>query len=294
MKQYFSILAALLLSFSTSSLKAQNVNIPDPVFKNYLLSNVGINTIIDFEIQVSEAQSFTGLIDISGLSISDLTGLEEFTNLTGLRCFASELTSLDVSANIMLSELDCGGNAFTSLDLSDNTNLTKLTCTVSKLTQLDLSNNVSLTELDCERDTFLTAINIKNGNNTSITSFAINDNPALVCVEVDDVAYSTATWTNVDAGLTFSSACFLNIKSTGNITNLQAYPNPTQNTLTVDLGTVHSTVNINVSNTIGQKVQSFNATNTQRLDLNLEGLPGWYFIQIETEKGSKTVKVLKQ
>jgi hypothetical protein len=63
--------------------------------------------------------------------------------------------------------------------------------------------------------------------------------------------------------------------------------------LTIDLGTIHSSVSINVSNTMGQRVQSINYTNTQALDLNIEGLPGWYFIQIETDKGSETIKVLK-
>jgi hypothetical protein len=64
--------------------------------------------------------------------------------------------------------------------------------------------------------------------------------------------------------------------------------------LTIDLGTIHSSVSINVSNTMGQRVQSINYTNTQALDLNIEGLPGWYFIQIETEDRSQTTKVLKQ
>ena len=140
----------------------------------------------------------------------------------------------------------------------------------------------------------LTRINLKNGNNTSITSFQANSNPALTCIEVDDIAYSTATWTNVDAGFSFSTNCFTSVITTGNIPNLQVYPNPTPKALTVDLGTVHSSVNITISNTIGQKVQSADYTNTQSLDLNLDGLPGWYFIQIETDKGSKTIKVLKQ
>ena len=293
MKQYFSILAALLLSLSASSLTAQNVNIPDPVFKNYLLST-GVNANLDFEIQVSEAQSYTGLIDIRGLSITDHTGLEEFINLTRFHCTATSLSSLDVGANLLLTELHCGNNDFTSLDLSNNINLTHLKCFGLKITHLDLSNNTNLIEFDCRQDSLLETINLKNGNNTAITSFQANDNPALTCIDVDDIAYSTANWTNIDAGASFTSTCFTNITTTQSISNLQVYPNPTQNALTVDLGTIHSTVNINISNAIGQRVQAANYTNSQILDLNLEGLAGWYFIQIETEKGSETIKVLKQ
>jgi hypothetical protein len=142
----------------------------------------------------------------------------------------------------------------------------------------------------------LETLNLKNGNNTAITNtnFQANSNPALICIEVDTVAYSTTNWTNIDAGLVFSTNCFTNIVTTASIPNLQVYPNPTPNALTVDLGTVHSSVNITISNTIGQKVQSSNYSYTQILDLNIEGLPGWYFIQIETEKRSQTIKVLKQ
>ena len=32
-------------------------------------------------------------------------------------------------------------------------------------------------------------------------------NPDLDCIQVDDVAYSTANWTNIDAGTTFSTDC---------------------------------------------------------------------------------------
>jgi hypothetical protein len=142
----------------------------------------------------------------------------------------------------------------------------------------------------------LETANLKNGNNTAITStnFKGESNPALTCIEVDDVAYSTANWTNIDSASLFSANCFLNITETNSLPNLQAYPNPTQNTLTLDLGTMYTSIGINITNTIGQSIQSTNYTNTQTLDLNLEGLPGWYFIQIQTEKGSRTIKVLKQ
>ena len=40
----------------------QNVNIPDANFKAYLVGNTAINTNGDTEIQVSEANSYTGYI----------------------------------------------------------------------------------------------------------------------------------------------------------------------------------------------------------------------------------------
>jgi len=56
----------------------QNVNIPDAKFKAYLVGNSAINTNNDSEIQVSEANSFSGTIDCSFLNISDLTGIAHY------------------------------------------------------------------------------------------------------------------------------------------------------------------------------------------------------------------------
>ena len=64
----------------------QNVYIPDAIFKAYLVGNTAINTNGDTEIQVSEATAFNGAISCSFMGISDLTGIEAFTNLTELSC----------------------------------------------------------------------------------------------------------------------------------------------------------------------------------------------------------------
>src|SRR5690554_1878298 len=57
------------------------VYIPDAIFKNYLLNNEAINTNGDDEIQITEAQSFTGEILVFRMGITDLTGIEAFTSL---------------------------------------------------------------------------------------------------------------------------------------------------------------------------------------------------------------------
>ena len=101
------------------------VYIPDANFKAYLVGNTAINTNGDGEIQVSEANSFSGTIVCSNLNISDLTGIESFTVLTVLDCGINQLTSLDVSQNTALTSLSCYYNQITSLDLSNHTTLTR-------------------------------------------------------------------------------------------------------------------------------------------------------------------------
>ena len=64
-------------------------------------------------------------------------------------CYSNQLTTLDVSNNTELTDLDCGGNQLTALDVSNNTALKDLDCGDNQLTALDVSNNTALTYLEC-------------------------------------------------------------------------------------------------------------------------------------------------
>ena len=167
----------------------QNVNIPDANFKAYLVGNTVINTNGDSEIQVSEANSYTGAINCINLNIYDLLGIEAFPNLTYLNCGSNQLTSLDVSNNTALTDLSCYINPLTSLDVSNNTALTYLSCGSNQLTTLDVSNNTALTELYCEYNQ-LTSLDVSNNtaltelysNNNQLTSLDVSGATALVLV----------------------------------------------------------------------------------------------------------------
>ena len=82
-------------------------------------------------------------LNVASKSISDLTGIADFTALTYLSCYSNQLTSLDLSNNTALGTLQCGNNQLTSLDVSNNTALTFLDCRSNQLTSLDLSNNTA-------------------------------------------------------------------------------------------------------------------------------------------------------
>ena len=173
--------------FLSANLFGQNVYIPDANFKAYLVGNSLINTNNDAEIQLSEANAFTGTILCNDLSISDLTGIEAFTALTFLECSFNELTSIDVSSNTALTFLDCSGNNLTSLDVSSNTALTYLVCYSNQLTSLDISNNTALTllsfsnnqiiSLDLSNNTFLTDLYCEYNQ---LTSLDVSNNTVLI------------------------------------------------------------------------------------------------------------------
>ncbi len=81
--------------------------------------------------------------------ISSLEGIEYFTNLKFLCCMDNQLTTLDVSHNTALTELNFSDNQLTTLDLRNNTYLTTLICESNNLTTLDVSHNTAVTTLVC-------------------------------------------------------------------------------------------------------------------------------------------------
>ena len=199
------------------------INIPDTNFKAYLVGNSLINTNGDNEIQVSEATSFSGGIACDNMNISDLTGIEEFTNLTVLYCFGNQLTTLDVSQNTALTELSCGDNQLTTLDVSNNTALSFFNCSNNQITTLDVSQNTALTEFFCDRNE-LTSIDISlNINLTSficsynlLTSLDASNNPALTdlhCGNNQLVSLNVQNGNNINWSwyLNYSFVCINNL-----------------------------------------------------------------------------------
>jgi len=214
----------LLLTLAPCLVFGQTTLIPDPNFEQALI-DLGYDSVSDGSVLTANIDNITSL-GVSGDSISDLTGIEAFTALTYLNCKINQLTSLDVSQNTALTYLDCQSNQLTSLDVSQVVALTLLDCSYNQLisldvsqhtvlfwldcfsnalTSLDVSNNTALYSLDCQGNQ-LTCLNVKNGNNTNMNCTA-DDNPNLTCIEVDDVAYSTANWTNIDPQISFSEDC---------------------------------------------------------------------------------------
>ncbi len=185
------------------------VNIPDANFKNYLVNNTAINTNGDTEIQCSEATAFTGILDVNNSSISDLTGIEAFTEITELKCNGNSLSTIDVSQNTKITLLNVASNQLTALDLSTNTLLNTLWAQVNQFSSLDLSGYTSLNLISVGSNPLLSSLNVANGNNSNISSnnFGANNNPNLTCITVDNVAYSTTNWTFIDAQTSFSTNC---------------------------------------------------------------------------------------
>ena len=159
---------------SVRFLKGVYTLIPDPNFEQALIDQgIDTNPIIDGQVLTA---AISGLLELSvqNLQIADLTGIEDFTALTNLYCGGNQLTSLDVSNNVGLLELFCEGSQLASLNVTNNTALTGLYCNVNELTSLDVSNNTDLINLVAENNQ-LTSLDVSN--NTLLQSLDIGNNP---------------------------------------------------------------------------------------------------------------------
>lgn len=181
MKNILIIVTLLTFMFS----KGQIVNIPDANFKNALLNhNPIIDTNNDGEIQVTEANGFNEGIDVHSKSISDLTGIEVFTNINSLNCRSNSLQNLNLINNNLLVYINCRSNRLTELIINTNSPLEELYCSNNKLNSLDLSFYQNLRKLRCINNNLL-FLNIKNGNNSEL-SYPEFQNNEFCYIIVDD------------------------------------------------------------------------------------------------------------
>jgi uncharacterized repeat protein (TIGR01451 family) len=202
----------LLLLLFTGIAHAQIVSIPDAAFKAKLIA-LGIDTNSDGQIQVSEAQAISPVLNIGGASISDLTGFQAFTNVTVLKCPSNLLTAINLSNLPNLKSIDAGYNTslssinlntisldtlkiahndMPSLDLSNLTSLKYLDCSYNHLSSLSLTSMTNLKTLNCLNN-YLTAginlapainledLNCSENNMTVLTVAPLSHLKKLVC-----------------------------------------------------------------------------------------------------------------
>ncbi len=153
------------------------VTFVDSVFESKVLGLLG--KVDGDRVTLGNAKSFTSL-DVSTSNITDMTGIEEFTNLSTLLCNNS---SLDVD----------GGNTFTSLDISALNNLTAMRCSNnSKLVELILPDDPSKLQLIYLFRTGLTSFDLTPltglvtfyGYNMPFETFDFRQCKSLVTVEL--------------------------------------------------------------------------------------------------------------
>ena len=214
--------------------------VPDSMFEQKLIL-LGYDSLHDGQVLTSNIRNVDSL-DISSAMVADLTGIEDFLNLSFLNCNMNELVNfdisqnpllenlqcrcsgldnLDVSQNTKLSNLDCNNdvhsgtapcqnsnfnNSISSLNLSNNSMLTHLGVVGNALKTLDIRQNTKLENLKCQNNN-LKVLDLRNGNNTNFTYFNALDNDSLFCIASDDSSWSLLNWFNIPNHSFFSNHC---------------------------------------------------------------------------------------
>lgn len=213
-----TILFGILTTIVAFAANAQIVNIPDPIFKNFLVNHyyhsnpggsgiqINLDANNDGEIQYSEATSYPGdLVNyqfyMSGLGISDLTGIEAFTNIRRIYAGNNQLTSINVDACSSLNFLNCSGNPLTSLTIN-NASLHELTVNnCSSLTSVDIHESQNITSFTCQQNSNLTTLNLAGC--WWLQELRVTHNPLLTSLDFGMVFYNYLTLLQcADNGLT--------------------------------------------------------------------------------------------
>jgi len=106
---------------------------------------------------------------------SQVTSMDISENdaLTQLDCNDNQLKTLNVNKNTALIKMDCCNNQLTALDVSKNTALKDLFCSGNQIVELDMKSNTNLTQLNCSNNK-LKELDISK--NTKIISLLCNNN----------------------------------------------------------------------------------------------------------------------
>lgn len=162
----------------------------DTALQAYMAQNVDLNE--DGKLSTAEIGAVRSL-ELSGLGIKQMDGIENFANLEVLQCSDNEIESLDLSKNKKLTKLYCNNNKLITLNVSGNWELQILNCSNNMLGELAIENCGSLKELYC-RNNLLDKINISYasqltildcGNNGSLQELNTDNNGALKEVYCD-------------------------------------------------------------------------------------------------------------
>ena len=200
MKQFYIF---ILITLNSYLFQAQNVNIPDQNFKDYLVNSIcadlnndgyaesNVDTNNDGEIQVSEAEAVFLLEINQDCLATSFIGINAFINLNEFKCENTLVSDLDLSFLIQVDEIEILENTnLVSVNLGSTTLINnRLTIDGNpNLETLNLSNVTSIVGSFYFRSNSATASNQMNLELINIQSMGglfISDNNPVLPMNID-------------------------------------------------------------------------------------------------------------
>jgi hypothetical protein len=279
----------LLVNLSLRRNQLTSIN----VTQNPLLRDLNIDSNQVSILDVSQNPELRYLnCDVNSISVLDVSNNPE---LLSLNCQNNQLQALNVNNNPLLEYFNCRSNLLSSLQVSLNLNLISLNFSSNNITgSFDLSQHSALTTLSCYSND-LTELNVKNGNNNNFISFSATNNENLLCVQVDDVAYSNTNWSNgINNQTVFSLDCTSSLATDEyDIKQIAIYPNPTSSLFVIKFPNGASKYDIEIFDIQGKMVFSKKQLTTEST-INITHLEsGVYFLKINADTSSYLKKIIK-
>lgn len=301
----------------------QTTLIPDPVFEQLLITK-GIDTdgLVNGQMLTADALTVTQLTlgspQIYVYNISNLTGIEAFTNLEKLEVYGADLynaglnivnlnklnflalpdcrlKTVDISQNLLLEHIDLSNCCYDVVGNSIN--------------NLDLSNN-PLVHIVGLRNNPIQSVNLKNNTQTNVLMDLVIEFINLtinytICIEVDDeiaAANKQGIYTNWQVigpsanstdlfNYIYSENCALS-KPEFDFSSFNIYPNPTTDVLQIDYDVNEFQIKkLQLFSIDGKKIKEI--INTSTLDISFLNT-GNYILKIETSKGNFSKLIIKK
>lgn len=171
MMMTFAVTSPMMAKAASAKVQINSKNFPNQNFRKALKS---YDEDGDGYLVVSEIKS----LDLADKGISDLKGIDYFTDLQEMICSNNNLSSLDLRKNTALKELYCDSNKLSSLKLGKNAGLITLSASSNQLTGLDLGSNKKLAtlilsgnklkSLDLSKNTKITILDVSGNQLTNL------------------------------------------------------------------------------------------------------------------------------
>lgn len=275
----------------TCFVHGQIINFPDIELKNKLLSasstnyiaidtngnSVVIDANTDNEIDVTEALVIYEL-DLSSSNITNINGLENFTNLTRLEINLNEITDFDGTAFTNLEHLNFSNNNLLTTNLTGLSNLQIFWAFGNPFTTIDVSSLNSLDLLDISYCDNLIGLDVSNLTNLTDLSCSSNDTMTSLnvngCTALEDLNCQYSALTSLDlSGLVNLSTMFA---EQNNITTVDVTGAVSLGNLNIAFNQVTSLVVHNLP-----VLQSISANGNMISNLDIQNCPLFFTLTME-------------
>ncbi len=178
---YQHFLTATWEEIPEMAIPIDKAHFPDDAFREFIQSTVVNKNGDDV---LSSGELVLTQINCSNLGIEDLTGIENFKEITALFCQNNQLTTLDLSGNKKLKEVSCYNNKLTSINLMGLDSLETLNAYGNDFETFELANMPNIKKINiyyCEKLKSISLTNVPKLSSltmlydTSLESFRLKD-----------------------------------------------------------------------------------------------------------------------